>query len=130
MKKILLLIIFGTAAFLFSAGAAVAEEEGITYKFMQGRGVWEVDHISLNEHTNVYIMEDSEDREGTKVYDSRGHEIETDAAKGREYMYVEGPLREDGSIEAEVIYILPHIITEGEWKRYPFIRLPFLPRGR
>ncbi len=115
MKKILAVSLL--VGVLLNHGVVVAEKQR-PWKFLQG-GVTEHtgDRIVLNEHLVINITGK------TRVFNSYGHERDLYYLRGHKWLYVEGKLREDGSIDAERIYLLPDYIERKDRHRYPFMKL-------
>ena len=90
------------------------------YRFLQGViAIERVGHLVVNEHHRVNILEE------TVVKNKKDHIVPLKSLKVGKWVYVEGPLKMDGSIDAEVIYLLPGRISKEERFKYPFMKLPF-----
>ncbi len=105
------------AGVLLNHGIAAAEKAR-PWKFLQG-GVTEYtgERIVLNEHQVINLTGN------TKVFNSYGQERDLYYLRGHGWLYVEGKLRQDGSIDAERIYLLPGYIERKDRHRYPFLKL-------
>lgn len=90
------------------------------YKFLHG--VISLDragHLIVNEDKRVNLLEE------TVVKNKKDQIIPLESLKAGKWVYVEGPLNMDGSVDAEVIYLLPGRISKKERHKYPFMKLPF-----
>ena len=89
------------------------------YRLFQGVvGAYDGTTMTVNENITVVTTQD------TKVYDSGSRETSRYGIKPGRWVYVEGPLRPDKSVEADKIYILPRHIEKKDLPNYPFIQEP------
>ncbi|MCP3677363.1 MAG: hypothetical protein GY721_07180 [Deltaproteobacteria bacterium] len=103
-----------------SALYAESEVEDLRrYKFLQGHvDVDKGSSFILNEEWTVYISEE------TTFYNSREKELKRHTLGGHKWIYVEGVLHPDGSIQAQVIYLLPGFVKKKDMQKYPFMQIP------
>lgn len=72
----------------------------------------------VNEGLKVYIVHD------TKFFDDRGNPATGKGLRESRWVYVEGPLNADGSINAESLYLLRGPVGKKDKRKYPFIQIP------
>jgi hypothetical protein len=90
------------------------------YRFLQGViSIERVGHLVVNENQRINILEE------TVVKNKKDQIVPLKSLKVGKWVYVEGPLNMDGSIDAEIIYLLPGRISKKERHKYPFMKLPF-----
>lgn len=90
------------------------------YRFLHG--VISLDragYLIVNEDKRVNLLEE------TVVKNKKDQIIPLESLKAGKWVYIEGPLDLDGSVDAEVIYLLPRRISKKERHKYPFMKLPF-----
>jgi hypothetical protein len=96
---------------------SIADAGSGTYRFILGSVSRDEGRtLVINESTRLKVTGD------TKVYNSRGREISAHSLRGHKWIYAEGPVNADSSVNAESIYLLPGYITDKAKKRYPFIK--------
>lgn len=74
--------------------------------------------IIVNETDRVIVT----DR--TEFFNSRGKEIQRGPIRVGQWLYLEGYVQEDGSVDAEEVYFLPGNINKKDRSKYPFMKLP------
>jgi hypothetical protein len=106
-------------ALIAPALAGAVEGEGVDerlYKYFQGFVSAETTTgIVVNETRNVYVGSE------TKVYNSEGKPVEAKRLKGHKWVYIEGLLQSDGSVQATKIYLMPGHVEKKDVKKYPFM---------
>lgn len=121
MKKtrIAALALFFLAAAALAFGRAAMAEDPRPMKFIHGVvSGYEGQAMLVNEGWRVLRTKD------TVVYTAAGKELKGVTIKARQWLYLEGFVNADGSVEAEKIYLLPRHIKGKERKKYPFMNLP------
>ncbi len=94
-------------------------EDQRAYGFIQGVvSGYDGSSLIVNEGTKVNLKYD------TKFFDSHGGTIGSFEIKEHKFIYVEGPLMPDKSIDAEKIYLLPGLIKSKDKAKYPFMQIP------
>ena len=90
------------------------------YRFLQGViSIKRVGHLVVNENKRINLLEE------TVVKNKKDQIVPLKSLKAGKWVYIEGPLNPDGSVDAEVIYLLPGRISKRERHKYPFMKLPF-----
>ena len=115
-QKITLLTLAFIMALLLNSTVLFAQE----YRFLQGViSIKRVGHLVVNENQRINLLEE------TVVKNKKDQLVPLKSLKEGKWVYVEGPLNMDGSMDAEIIYLLPGRISKKERHKYPFMRLPF-----
>ena len=115
-QKITLLTLAFIMALLLNSTVLFAQE----YRFLQGViSIKRVGHLVVNENQRINLLEE------TVVKNKKDQLIPLKSLKEGKWVYVEGPLNMDGSMDAEIIYLLPGRISKKERHEYPFMKLPF-----
>ncbi len=97
--------------------ASFAGADSDSYKFILGYvGIDNGSTLVVNEEISVKITDE------TKFYNDKGKEISAHSLKGHKWIYAEGTINDDSSVDAEVIYLLPGFIAEKDMGKYPFIQ--------
>ncbi len=115
----LLLGAFLILAVFTSMAYGVDDEDTREYMFVQGVvSKYNGDSFLVNEGLKVYLTHK------TKIFDERGRPAANLKPALSKWVYVEGPLNEDGSINAESLYLLRGHIGKKDRSKYPFMQIP------
>ncbi len=89
------------------------------YRFFQGVvSLEKKGYLIINEDKRVNLLK-------TTIVRNKKIIIPLKSIKAGKWVYVEGPLNMDGSIDAEIVFLLPGRISKKERHKYPFMKLPF-----
>ena len=114
--KITLLTLVFIMVLLLNSTVVFAQE----YRFLHGViSIKRVGYLVVNENQRINLLEE------TVVKNKKDQPIPLKSLKAGKWVYIEGPLNLDGSIDAEVVYLLPRRISKKERHKYPFMKLPF-----
>ncbi len=115
-QDITLLTLAFIMALLLNSTVLFAQE----YRFLQGViSIKGVGHLVVNENQRINLLEE------TMVKNKKDQLVPLKSLKVGKWVYIEGPLNLDGSVDAEVIYLLPGRISKKGRHKYPFMKLPF-----
>jgi hypothetical protein len=121
MKRLSILLSVALLLTVFAAlGHAAEVEDEREYRFVLGVvNKSDLTSFTVNERQKVYIVHD------TRFYDDHGKQVKGGSGpKASGWVYVEGPLNPDGSVNAESLYVLRGPVTNKNRSRYPFIQIP------
>lgn len=101
-----------------AAGEAV-QEDLREYRFVQGIVTgYSGTSLLVNEGLRVNLKYD------TKFFDSQGESVGNYEVKEHKWIYVEGTVNADKSVDAQKIYLLPGRVENKDKKKYPFMQMP------
>ncbi len=120
--KIIQFIVVLSLIYISTSVTVFAEDIGddsVAQRFIQGY-VSEDDgsRLVLNETWTIHITEE------TEFFNRRGKELKQLTLRGHKWIYVEGLLNPDGSIQAQKIYLIPGIVKIKDRRKYPFMQIP------
>lgn len=120
MKRLSILLSVALLLMVFASfGHGAESEDEREYRFVLGAvNKSDTTSFTVNERQKVYIVHD------TRFFNDYGKPAAKAGPKASGWVYVEGPLNPDGSVNAESLYILRGPVTNKNRSRYPFIQIP------
>ncbi len=119
IKTVILAALLCFLPVISRAAGDIEPEDLREYKFVQGIVTgYSGSALMVNEGLRVNLKYD------TKFFDSHGEPAGSYEVRVRKWIYMEGTVNADKSVDAEKIYLLPGRIGDKDKKKYPFMQIP------
>ncbi len=119
IKTVILAALLGLLPVISATAGDIEPEDLREYRFVQGIVTgYNGSALMVNEGLRVNLKYD------TKFFDSYGGPAGSYEIGKSKWIYVEGTVNVDKSLDAEKIYLLPGHIGNKDKKKYPFMQIP------